>query len=101
MSNEYAVAPRLQQFSLGDRVVVSGRCAGWRYDASGVICSGPEPVQIVQGEDYWYMVTFDTPQHDLSDDGPYYKAQILGCCIVAETEQTTQERRAHENARAT
>jgi hypothetical protein len=85
MSKEYSGAPQLRTFNLGDRVVVSAKCAGWREDAPGVVCGGSEHVQTVQGADYFYWVQFDTPQHDLSDDGPYGKAQVLGCCVQAET----------------
>jgi RPA family protein len=87
MNNDYAVSPYKQQFKVGERVVVSARCAGWRNDALGTICSGPESIQLVSSEDYNYWVQFDTPQHDLSIDGPYYKAQILGCCLKAEAQQ--------------
>ena len=73
-----------QSFAIGERVSVSAACAGWRDNSSGTICGGPEPVQTVQGEDYYYWVQFDSPQHDLSEDGPYYKAQILSRCLVAE-----------------
>jgi len=72
----------LQHFEPGSRVRVSATCAGWRTDFNGTICGGAESVWTVQGEDYWYLVEFDTPQHDLSDDGPYYKAQILGRCLI-------------------
>lgn len=65
-----------QEFSPGARVIVSG-AGGWRNDASGTIKGVPEVINIVQGEAFTYWVEFDEPQHDLSDDGPYYKAQVL------------------------
>jgi hypothetical protein len=64
--------------------LVSGACGGWRNDSHGVIVAAPEPVQTVQGEDYFYLVQFDSPQHDLSDDGPYSTAQILSRCLCPE-----------------
>jgi len=73
-----------QTFPIGTRVFVSATCGGWRDDSRGVICGGPETIQTVQGEDYYYWVQFDAPQHDLSDDGPYYKAQILSRCLLDE-----------------
>ena len=83
MSDPYCPYPMLQHFELGTRVHVSATCAGWRTNFDGTICGGAELVQTVQGKDYWYLVEFDTLQHDLSDDGPYYKAQILGRCLTA------------------
>jgi hypothetical protein len=74
--------PLRQAFAVGARVSVSAACAGFRNDACGVICDGPDPVATVQGEDYWYWVRFDEPQHDSSGDGPYYKAQILSRCLA-------------------
>ena len=71
-----------QHFAIGTRVRVSEICAGWRTDASGTIRGGPEQAQTVQGGDYFYWVEFDTPQLDLSDDGPYDKAQVLGRCLT-------------------
>jgi hypothetical protein len=76
------IGPLLQSLAIGTRVLISARCAGWRNDVHGVICGGPEPVETMQGPDYFYWVKFDSPQHDLSDDGPYDKAQILGCCLA-------------------
>ena len=73
-----------QHFAVGARVLVSGTCGGWRNDSRGVIVAAPEPVQTVQGEDYFYWVQFDSPQRDLSDDGPYTKAQILSRCLCPE-----------------
>jgi len=76
--------PKLRQaFGIGVRVVVAGECAGFRKNASGTVCEGPEPVQTLQGEDFFYWVEFDTPQHDLSNNGPYPKAQILSRCLTA------------------
>ncbi len=65
-----------KKLNLGERVTVS-REAGWENDCEGIIASEPELVKIAEGEDYWYFVAFDIPQHDLSSDGPYSKAQIL------------------------
>ena len=72
------INPLKQHLAVGSRVLVSGASAGWRGDFHGAIASGPEAVETVQGPDYFYWVEFETPQHDLSEDGPYYKAQILG-----------------------
>jgi hypothetical protein len=66
-----------QAFAIGTQVLVSAVGGGWRNDFRGTISSTLETVQTVQGEDYFYWVQFDAPQHDLSNDGPYYKAQIL------------------------
>ncbi|KJV07417.1 hypothetical protein [Methylocucumis oryzae] len=77
----YNPYPMRQIFAIGAKVVISGSCGGWRDDSKGVIISAAESVPTVKGEDYFYWVQFDTPQHDLSDDGPYYKAQILSRCL--------------------
>ena len=77
-----SIGPLLQSLAIGSRVLVSAKCAGWRNDFHGVVCGGPEPVETVQGPDYFYWVQFDSPQHDLSEDGPYYKAQVLGRCLA-------------------
>ena len=61
---------------VGTRVEVS-KNGGWARDSTGVVTDGPESVNTRQGEDYFYFVKFDEPQHDLSEDGPYEKAQIL------------------------
>ncbi len=74
MTDPYNPYPMRQQLPLGTRVIVSGACGGWRADSRGVICGGPEPIQTVQGEDYFYWVQFDVPQYDGDDDGPYSKA---------------------------
>ena len=76
------LGPLRQEFARGARVLVSGRCSGWREDCHGVICGDPDPVETVQGLDYFYWIQFDSPQYDLSDDGPYYKAQVLGRCLA-------------------
>lgn len=81
MSDPYSPFPLLQTFAAGARVSVSAIC-GWRNDSTGVIVGEPESVATIQGEDYYYWVQFDTPQHDLSNDGPYYKAQILSRCLT-------------------
>lgn len=76
------IGPLLQSLAIGSHVLVSATCAGWRNDFYGVICGGPERVETMQGQDYFYWIQFDSPQHDLSEDGPYYKAQILGRCLA-------------------
>jgi hypothetical protein len=63
-------------FRVGERVWVRA-AGGWRKDFPGVIASLPEPVQTRQGEDFFYCVDFEAPQDDLSEDGPYVRAQIL------------------------
>ena len=68
-------------FALGTKVVVSAKC-GWRNDCSGTIVSEPEPIATLQGEDWSYWVQFDAPQEDLSNDGPYRRAQVLSRCIT-------------------
>lgn len=82
MSDPYNPFPMRQVFAAGARVSVSGICGGWRTDSTGVIVGAPESVTTVQGEDFTYWVQFDVPQHDLSQDGPYYKAQILSRCLT-------------------
>ncbi len=82
MSDPYCPYPLRQHFEHRSRVLVAATCAGWRTNFNGTICGEAESVQTVQGEDYWYLVEFDTPQHDLSNDGPYYKAQILSRCLT-------------------
>ena len=81
MGDPYSPFEMLQSFALGTRVFVSATCGGWRNDSRGSIISAPESVQTVQGEDYFYWVQFDVPQHDLSD-GPYSKAQVLSRCLT-------------------
>jgi hypothetical protein len=68
--------PLRKTFLLGAKVLVSAR-GGWRRYAPGTIVAGPEPIQTVQGEDYFWWVEFLTPERDLDDDGAYSKAQIL------------------------
>jgi len=77
--NEYrerSVSPLPAEAELRRRHAGSSRqlAVGWRNDCYGVIHDGLESVQTVQGEDFYYWVEFDVPQHDLSDGGPYYKA---------------------------
>jgi len=81
MTDAYYPFPMRQHFVVGTRVRVSGACGGWRNDSTGVVVDGPEPVQTVKGEDFFYWIQFDLPQHDLSDDGPYSKAQVLSRCL--------------------
>ena len=63
-------------FQLGAKVRVSAK-GGWQRDALGIIVAGPEPIQTLQGEDFYWWVEFSEPERDLDDDGPYSKAQIL------------------------
>lgn len=70
-----------KQFKAGDRVEVSVE-AGWRKDSVGIIKGLPEPVVTIQGDDIYYWVKFDEPQHDLSEDGPYEMAQVLSRFIT-------------------
>ncbi len=70
-----------KQFITGERVRVSAD-AGWRMEFVGVIKGFPEPVVTIQGEDFYYLVKFEEPQHDLSEDGPYEMAQILSRFIT-------------------
>lgn len=65
-----------KHFESGERVSVSAK-GGWSSDFHGVISGGPDSVNTRQGEDFFYWVRFDTPQHDLSEDGPYEEAHIL------------------------
>lgn len=69
--------PRLKKrFSIGTSVVVSKE-GGWQKNSYGTVARGPEPVKTLLGVDYYYWVKFDKPENDLSDDGPYYEAQVL------------------------
>lgn len=85
MDDPYNPFPMRQRFKIGARVLVSGPCGGWRNDSKGVVVAEPEPVQTRQGEDFFYWVQFDTPQHDLSNDGPYTKGQVLSRCLCPES----------------
>jgi len=76
MSSLYFPQPLKQELPAGTRVFVSSQ-GGWRDDCLGFVRGAAETVQTVQGEDYFYWVEFDTPQHDLSEGGPYRKAQVL------------------------
>ena len=68
---------------LGSSVIVSAK-GGWQADSLGFIVDGPEPVNTLQGEDYFYWVKFMTPQRDQDNDGPYSKAQILSRYLTIE-----------------
>lgn len=70
-----------KRFEAGERVRVSAH-AGWRKDVEGEIEGFPDPVVTNQGEDFFYLVRFDEPEHDLSEDGPYEMAQILSRYIT-------------------
>ena len=65
-----------KNFKLGDKVKVSKE-GGWQQDFLGSIDSLRENIETQQGEELAYMVKFDEPQHDLSDNGPYASSQIL------------------------
>jgi len=64
------------KFNLGDKVLVSHE-GGWQKNSLGFICGDPELVETNQGNNYFYWVEFYEPQNDLSNTGPYRKAQIL------------------------
>jgi hypothetical protein len=85
MNDPYAVGPLKQSFPVGTRVVVSAR-GGWRNDSPGAVVAGPDAVQTMQGEDYYYWIQFDDPQRDLDDDGPYVKAQVLSRYMLLEAQ---------------
>lgn len=82
MTDQFSPYAMKQVFDTDTRVLVSATCGGWRNDCHGMIVSEPESVQTLSGEDYYYWVQFDFPQHDLSSDGPYSKAQILSRCLT-------------------
>jgi hypothetical protein len=63
-------------FQLGARVVVSSE-GGWERNAVGTIVDGPEPIETLQGPEFYWWVQFATPERDIDGDGPYFKAQIL------------------------
>jgi len=63
-------------FNDGQKVTVL-KVGGWKNDFSGVVCGSPETIETVDGDEFCYFIKFDEPQHDLSNDGPYKKAQIL------------------------
>ena len=68
-------------FVVGDRVIVSAQ-GGWVSDFEANITSEPEPVNTLQGVDYFYWVDmFHNPQYDLDGDGPYINAQVLSCYL--------------------
>lgn len=70
----------------GKTVAVSARVlvlpeGGWKQAAYGVICSAAEPVETLQGADFFYWVAFDEPQEDVNGPDKYSKAQILSCYL--------------------
>ena len=69
-------------FALGTRVVVS-KDGGWQRDAKGVVVAGPEVIQTLQGEDYYWWVEFEEPERDINGPDQYRKAQILSRYITA------------------
>lgn len=71
-----------RRLEIGCKVEVSAE-GGWAKNCVATVESGPESVETRQGEDYFYWVVFDEPQHDLSDDGPYESAQILSRYLTA------------------
>lgn len=80
------IGPLLQNLAIGTRVRfrtmrgLEGRFP--RRDMRGTRAGGYEARTRLL---LFYMVQFDAPQHDLSEDGPYYKAQILGRCLAPAT----------------
>lgn len=77
-----------KKLSTGESVIVSSK-GGWANDFKGTVEGEPETIETKQGEELAYWVKFNEPQHDISDDGPYRKAQIL----------TRYLSKAHENER--
>jgi hypothetical protein len=65
-----------KELSTNQRVLVS-LTGGWKQSSLGVICSDPEPIETLQGSEYFYWVHFDEPQEDINGSDKYYKAQIL------------------------
>ena len=65
-----------QSLTNGTRVTVLAE-GGWRKDFKGLVCGAPETIRTKQGNELAYWIEFDEPQHDLSEDGPYQKAQVL------------------------
>jgi hypothetical protein len=76
------MAVQRKEFSVNDRVLVSSS-GGWKQSASGVICGGPDPVETLQGSEYFYWVLFDEPQEDVNGPDKYSRAQILSCYLEA------------------
>ena len=70
-------------FALNDRVRVLAE-GGWKQAALGKISSAAEPVETLQGHEFFYWVTFDQPQEDVNSPDKYSKAQILSCYIEPE-----------------
>ena len=73
-----------KQFKINDRVVVSAE-GGWKRNCSGRISGGPEPVETMQGPEYYYWVEFDEPEEDINGPDKYQKAQILSYYINSST----------------
>ncbi|MFG3454424.1 hypothetical protein [Stutzerimonas stutzeri] len=67
-------------FAVNDQVLVLAE-GGWKQAACGKISSAAEPVETLQGHDFFYWVTFDQPQEDVNGPDKYLKAQILSCYI--------------------
>lgn len=66
----------MKQFALQDRVMVSSS-GGWKRTSPATIVSDPEPVQTLQGPEFYYWVSFDEPQETIDGDDAYCKAQVL------------------------
>jgi hypothetical protein len=69
-----------KDLTINQRVLVSST-GGWKQSSLGVICSGPEPIETLNGPEYFYWVQFDEPQEDINGPDQYYKAQILSCYL--------------------
>ena len=67
-------------FAVNDRVLVLPE-GGWKQAAYGLIRSADEPVETLQGHDFFYWVAFDEPQEDINGPDKYSKAQILSCYL--------------------
>jgi hypothetical protein len=67
---------QMKLFALHDRVIVSSG-GGWKRASSATVVSEPEPVQTLQGPEFYYWVRFDEPQETIDGDDAYYKAQVL------------------------
>lgn len=73
-----------KEFKVGTKVIVSST-GGWQRDAVGIIVAGPELIDTLQGQDFYWWVEFLTPERDLDNDGPYTKAQVLSRYIQSAT----------------
>jgi len=67
---------RKKQFNLNDKVLVNSK-GGWKRTCVGSICSVAEPVETLQGSEFFYWVEFNEPEEDVNGTDKYSKAQIL------------------------